>query len=231
MYLVIYSMFSAIAVSSKKRMSLFAIIITAMFLLWFMGGRNNVGCDYLGYLSRFNNASLDMSLMDYLQGAEPGFEILNDSVKRFDLDYMWLNVISSAMILWGYFRFFRISSQPWMALALFFPILIVQLGMSGLRQGIALAFFLCALVAFSRRRGGETAAWILLAGQFHTSALVFLPLAALAGRSVSFFKLLVGAMVFVPAVTLLIGDRLEVYQDRYIDQIYGEVNSDGAVVR
>jgi hypothetical protein len=144
---------------------------------------------------------------------------------------MWLNVFASAIILWGFGNFLKAFRLPALILALLFPIMIVQLGMSGIRQGIAVALLMGSASSFLDGRRIQTAFWILAAAAFHSSAAIFLPIAFIAGRQVKLIRLVAAVAILLPVAIILGGDRFETYQDRYVDQIYGDVSSGGAVIR
>lgn len=202
-----------------------------LFLLWFMGARYYVGCDFGSYLNRFQNLPVDFDLASALISVEPGFEILISGIRSLGLDYMWLNMTAATITLAAYFVFLRHHYNPLMILALLFPIIILQLSMSGIRQGIAVALLMLATVHFQRGERFLTGLWILLGAQFHASVLMFLPIAFLVGRQVTTVRLIVGVILFTPLVAILMGDRITTYQDRYIDQVYGDMSSGGAFVR
>jgi len=113
-------------------------------------------------------------------------------------------------------------------LALFFPIFIVQLAMSGIRQATAVAFLMLAFVAFLERRRLGVAVWIIVAGTFHASAFLFLPIAALVNKKMSLLTLTLASALLLPLAALLVGDRADLYQQRYIES---EVESGGAIFR
>jgi hypothetical protein len=215
---------------SAKQQSI-VLGLSAVVLVVFMGTRFETGCDYPAYLARFQSLYHSTDIQTYLAREERGFHLLNYAVKSAGLGYMWLNLAASFIIVVCMVRFVRLSSAPALLLALLFPIIIVQLGMSGLRQALAMAFLLQGLLSFIDRKRIVTALWILLAAQFHESAFIFLPLALMAGRTISVPKMVIALMVFGPIAAILVGDRLEVYTDRYVDQIYGESASGGAVYR
>lgn len=231
-YLSIYLAVAFVGLMTKTRGSQnLALGAFGAFLLLFMGTRYETGCDYEAYQARFNSLYADPNYLSYLNLEEPGFHMLNRLVHDLGLDYMWLNVFGSLIFLVGLIRFVRVSPAPVLLLALLFPIIVIQLGMSGLRQALALSFLLHALVAFFQVRRLQAGIWILIAAQFHQSAYLFLPLAFMAGRQFS-FKLALASLVFLgPAAYLLLGERAEVYSERYIEQIYGENASGGAVLR
>lgn len=230
-YIAVYSVFSALGLALKGRQGKFVVLLALAFLLWFMGARFEVGCDFSGYLNRFALAPDDLSLEEIRSSSEPGFHLLIGSVKAAGLDYMWLNVFASALILIGFSRFLSAFQLPVLILALLFPILILQLGMSGIRQAIAVALLMGSAQSFVAGKRISTAAWILAATAFHTSAAIFLPIAFVAGRPIKLLRLVGAVALFLPVAIFIGGDRFETYQDRYIDQIYGEVSSGGAFIR
>lgn len=231
-YALIFTVFAGMGLLTKgPRQQDIALGLAAVFLVVFMGTRFETGCDYETYLLRFTYNYNDPDFRSYLRLEEPGFHLLNFAVKTAGLGYMWLNLAASAIMVICLARFVRLSSAPMLVLTLLFPIVIVQLGMSGLRQALALGFLLQGVLSLQDRRRIVTALWILLAAQFHESAYVFLPLALMAGRKVSVPKMAAALVVLGPVAGFLVSSRLDVYTDRYVDQIYGEYESGGAVYR
>ena len=89
-YLSVYSVFSLLGSSMNDRQARVAVFFALAFLLWFMGARYEVGCDFSGYLNRFFLAPEAVDIADVWNSGEPGFELLIRSVKAFGLDYMCL---------------------------------------------------------------------------------------------------------------------------------------------
>lgn len=222
--------FAGLFIRARKHQDM-AMGVFGVFLLVFMGTRNDTGCDFRAYEARFRYLYDDPSYMAYVQMEEPGFHWLNLLVHDLGLDYMWLNVFGSLIFVVCLIRFVRIAPAPMLLLALMFPIVILQLGMSGLRQALAVAFLLQAMISFVAVRRINAGLWILLAAQFHQSAYLFLPLAFMAGRKFNWVMAVASVAVLGPASVFLLGERADVYSDRYVEQIYGENSSGGAVLR
>ena len=222
--------FAGLFVKSRKAQDA-ALGVFGVALILFMGTRYETGCDYKAYEARFQFLYDDPSYLSYLGQEEPGFHWLNLAVHQLGLDYMWMNLAASLLFVVCLVRFVRLSPAPLLLLALCFPIVIVQLGMSGLRQALAVGFLLQALISFTQRGQIRTALWILVAAQFHQSAYMFLPLAMMAGRKFSLPIAVVAMLLLGPAAVFLLGERADVYSDRYVEQIYGENASGGAVFR
>lgn len=231
-YFILYtlsSLFAAIARSTAASRWLAALF--ALVLAVFVGTRFKVGCDYLAYEARFYGLQEGLTWQEILAKAEPGFYLLSINLR--DLGYSHLSVLFTAGLIYVFclWRFSRVWVNPLAILALTFPVLIVQLGMSGVRQALAVGFLMLGYSAFIRKQWLWVAVWVLVAAQFHASAIILLPLAYLAVRDVSMSRIVGAIVILGPVVAWLIGDRAEVYNARYVDQIYGENSSGGAWFR
>lgn len=222
--------FIGLHVKSKVQTN-FALVVFGAFLLIFMGTRRDTGCDFSAYEARFRQLYSDTNYISILTREEPGFHLLNLYIHYLGLDYMWLNLIGSLIFIIALIRFVKIAPTPVLMLALMFPIMIIQLGMSGLRQALAVAFLLQSYISFLSVRRINAGLWVFLAAQFHSSAYIFLPLAFMAGRQFTWKTAFISLILTAPASVFLLGDRADVYSDRYIEQIYGENSSSGAVLR
>lgn len=230
-YLGIFAVLSLLGLSVPDRKATPFLILSGVFLLWFMGGRYYVGCDFASYLARFENTLTELSYKQTVLAPEAGFQFLIASVKALGLPYVWLNVCASLILLICMLFFCRAHRSPLMVLALLFPIVIVQLGMSGLRQALAVGFLMAASVPFMQGNRVWTGVLILVGAQFHASVIIFLPMAFLAGRPISAPRILAALMVLSPVAAYLLADRLEVYSERYIDEVSGAISSGGGRIR
>ena len=231
-YQAIFVLITGLALTAGTRHAQRVMLGLLVFLMvLFVGSRREVGCDFWGYSERFELYDLFVSLGqggELLQRSEPGFALVNLAVIHLGLPYFWINVACAIIFFACFYVFAGRRERPVAMLALAFPILIVQLAMSGLRQATATALLMLAFHAFSRRQRVMMAFWIILASTFHASALMFMPLVFLIGRNINLATLAVGTLVALPAVALFAGDRVDVYQDRYGE---GDVVSFGAVFR
>ena len=228
-YIGIFSVltFAGLAVSDRQAKPY--LILALLFMLWFMGARYQVGCDFTGYLNRFQNTPTNWTYRQFIENLEePGFWLLTHYVKSNDLPYMWLNVFASLLMVACFYVFCREHRNRAMLLALLFPVIIIQLGMSGIRQGIATGFLMVSSVAWMRGSRIWVAIWLILGAQFHASVVMFLPLAFIAGKRVSTARLAVALALGTPAAVFLLGDRADTYSSRYIGT---DITSGGALFR
>ncbi len=228
-YIGIFIMLALAGLAISDRQAKPYMVVASLFLLWFMGMRYQVGCDFAGYFNRFLQTPTDFTVRAFAQSFdEPAFWLLTYYVKSNDLSYMWLNFFASLIMVVCFYIFCREHQNRAMILALLFPVIIVQLGMSGIRQGIATAFLMVSSVAWMRGSRIWTAVWILVGAQFHVSASVFVPLAFIAGKRLSPQRLAIALTLGAPVVVYLLSDRVSTYSDRYIDT---DVTSGGALIR
>lgn len=227
-YLAVYAVIAAQALSRVRTGGRVFFIFSGVFLVWFMGFRYETGCDYYGYFHRWINFDSSLSFFELTVAGELGFASLMYLVKSMGLSYIWFNVIVSAILVSCYIRFSSWHSYGPVILALLFPIVIIQLGMSGIRQALAGGFLMLAFNAFARGEKLWVAGWILTGAQFHASVAVFLPIVVLAGGAVTSLRLTAAVILLSPISAFVLGDRLSVYEDRYAT---GEVTSGGALIR
>ncbi|NQX88247.1 MAG: EpsG family protein [Halioglobus sp.] len=134
-------------------------------------------------------------------------------------------------IFYYFLKFARNHSRALLLIALMFPILGIQLSMSGLRQALAVAFLMGGLDAFINGKRIKVALYILIGSTFHQSAIILLPIAFMVGQTFSIARVLACIAALLPAAIYLLSDRAAVYHDRYINEIYGEMSSAGAIYR
>lgn len=231
-YPLIYLTLAALATILKTRAAQRAALIVALVPIFlFVATREWTGCDFGGYLRRYLSyamASPEVGPLQALAGPEGLFSLLNTTAASLGLGYVGVNALCAAIFFLGLSRFALAREAPLTLLALAFPILTVQLAMSGIRQACATALLMLAFNAFAERRRAAMLLLVMLASLFHQTALMFAPLAFAVGRTLSLPKLAAGIALAAPAAVWLASARLEVYQERYGG---GEVEAFGAALR
>ncbi|WP_415393754.1 EpsG family protein [Paracoccus sp. SJTW-4] len=205
------------AVLGQPRLNrqLYPIVLAILFL--FSGFRFEVGCDWGGYLNQYELAR-SMTRDQALQNVEPVWWSLLRLQYMIGLPYPWINVLSSLVCFAGIHVLARRQPDPLGFLVLLFPVLLINMPMSGIRQGAAIGLICVAMTRFMNGRLLGFLLWVVLAASFHSSAAIFLLLAPLVSRKITGVRILGAALLALPGVVLLMaGEAGQVATQRYID--------------
>lgn len=192
--------------------------LVLLFLFAFSAFRWEVGCDWSGYLHQFMIAERQADQTPLLSGQDGLWWWILARLSATGFAYPWVNVVSSAIFFAGVHVLARRQPDPLAFLVFLFPVLILNMPMSGIRQGAAIGVMCVAFAAFVDRRPLHFAAWTALASLMHSSALVFLLLAPLAQGRYSKQRLLLGGILALPGLAfLLAGDSAQLATSRYLN--------------
>jgi hypothetical protein len=184
-------------------------------LFFFVGFRYRVGCDWGGYFLIFEDARR-FEETSSARPAELAFWALNRLLNVFELEYPSVNVIASAAFFLGLHALAKRQPDPLSILILAFPILILNLAMSGIRQAIALGFLCFAYNAFVDSRLVRYVLFVMAASTFHTSASFFMILAPFVRGEYSRKRIAIAGLVALPgAYYMLTSQAFEFYTRRY----------------
>jgi hypothetical protein len=194
---------------------IYAVSLFCLFV--FSAFRYQVGCDWSGYYFQYAvAANFDWSTLTSIQ--EPIWWAILAWINGNDLPYPTVNVISSAVFFAGVHVLARRQPDPLGFLVLLFPILIINMPMSGIRQGAAIGLICIAFTAFVDRRPLKYAIWTVLAAGFHSSALIFMLLLPVATGRYTRGRLVLAAILALPgAYFLASSEAAGVAASRYID--------------
>lgn len=199
----------------KNKQTVKTIIL--LFLLFvFSAFRYEVGCDWIGYYNIFLKYEF-IEFKDIFTEREVGFALINFLINKYNLSYFYINIISALLFFYGFYQFAKRQDYPFSVLVLSFPVLILNLPMSGIRQGIAVGFISMAFNAFSDRRVGTYTILVFIASTFHSSALVFLFFIPIIVMGTSIISLFISAIISSPGLYYLFQSPLEIYVARYIE--------------
>lgn len=204
-----------------------AFLFTGLSLVILIGLRHQVGGDWFNYL-RHLDASRDETLGSLLLQSDPGYRFLNWVAVQLDLGIYSVNVVGALIFTAGLLSFCRTLPRPWLALAVSIPYLVIVVAMGYTRQGIALGLAMLGLMALERGSVQRFSGWILAGTVFHRSALLLLPIAALASTKRRILAALwIGVLGLVGYLALLEPDVENLYRN-YIEREY---QSQGALIR
>lgn len=189
-------------------------VLLAFFLL-FAAFRFEVGCDWTGYLNQFFYGAFQADPTSPVR--EPLWWIYLRAVSRSGLSYPWLNVLPTAIFFVGVHMLARRQPDRFALLVLLWPILIINIAMSGIRQAAAIGLICIAFNAFVERRVVWFVVWVLLASLIHSSSMIFLLLVPLVNGTYSRGRLVLAALLAIPGAILMINSPAgEVGIDRYV---------------
>ena len=172
----------SLAVSGRRRVwsvNLCFWIMIAAVLILFGGLRYRVGNDFDSYCLIFENICKDWDTILY-NGTEAGYVWLNRLVSVWTEEPQWIIVVTTALItLFGVAAICKESKLVPFSLFIFFSTVYYQ-GFNLIRQCIACAIVLLALVYVKQKKWFWAGALLLLASLFHKTALVGIPVLFLA---------------------------------------------------
>lgn len=179
-------------------------ILTLIGLFVFVAFRFEVGCDWSGYINIFELQRY-VSFENTILRTEPAFWLTNALLHSFGLDYPYINVVAATLFFAGFHALARRQPDPLGFLMLAFPVLIIGMPMSALRQAIAIGFLCVAYNAFVDRRLVRYVILVIGAASFHASAMTFMMLAPIVLGEFTRQKVALAVVLALPGVYYLLG--------------------------
>jgi hypothetical protein len=213
-YLLVYAALLLCGLVSRGnvqfRTALYHICLIGLFL--FAGFRYKVGCDWTGYLNIFEEARNHEA-----PRSEVAFWFVNRYLHYFQLDYPYINVIAALSFFVGLHALAKRQPDPLSVLILSFPILVLELAMSAVRQAIAVGLLCFAYNAFVEVRLLRFVLFVLLAASFHSSAMFFLLFVPFIHGELSIRRTVLAGVLALPGVYyFLTSSTFEQYSRQYI---------------
>jgi hypothetical protein len=201
--------------------------LVVLLLTLLIGYRFEVGGDwgsYMNYLYRAEYASL-AQMMTY---DDPGYQLINWVSARLGFGIWGVNLFCGLLFSVGLVRFCRHLPRPWLALAVAMPYLVIVVGMGYTRQAVALGLAMLGLVALANRQTLWFVIWVIVAITIHKSAVLLLPIAALANTENKYWTAFWVAVVTVIAYYLFLEESVDRLYSNYVE---AEYQSAGAYIR
>jgi hypothetical protein len=202
-------------------------LVAGLLLVLLIGLRYEVGGDWFTYEAHYLNM-VGAPLSEALEKSDPGYYLLVWLATKVNGGVYLVNLVSAALFSLGLVAFCRQQPRPWLALAVAVPYMAIVLGMGYTRQGMALGLALLGMVGLARRNSLQFVLFVALAATFHRSAVLLVPLAALAApRNRIWTGLWVGVSTGL-LYWVLLADSVEGLITNYVEAQY---QSEGAAVR
>ena len=228
-YVFFYTALLLAGLISAYRTRVRRVFATGAIILLFVlvAFRFEVGCDWFGYMLNFESQRYD-TLENALLKKDPAFWIASHVLHRLGYEYPYINVLFAIPFFWGLGHMARRQPAPLGFLILSFPVLIINMPMSALRQSAAIGFICVAFVAFQERKLARFIISVLPAGFFHLSALAFLAMAPFVKYKLSRRSIAASAVLVLPGAFFVFSDLFAIYAERYVDT---GVDAAGAIYR
>lgn len=233
-YWLIFSIFAIGAIASPWQTSINrsgsigpAILAAVVVLALFIGLRYQVGGDWWPYLLTLD-AVQGQPLGIALSLNDPGYMALNWLAVQFDFEIWFVNLVCAALFCLGLTIFCKEQPDPWLALVVSIPYLVIVVAMGYTRQGVAIGLIMAAIPAFEKQRFISFFCWALLASLFHKTAILILPLIALSTQRHRILiwssAAVIGTLLFV----FFVSEVLDILMKAYLDS---PMESGGAGIR
>lgn len=198
-----------------------------LFYTIVIGWRHQVGGDWYQYIELLNLARYGSQYPGWW-GDDPGYRFLEWITLQMDWSFYTLNFIAAIFFSFGLIVFCTNLPRPWLALTVSVPYLVIILGMGYARQGIALGFIMIAFVMLTNKSMMGFLFYAVLGAMFHKSAVLVIPIAALAASHNRFLSILIVGVVGILSYFLFLEASVEKLTTNYIDAQY---QSEGALIR
>lgn len=222
---LIWVSYSTAGTDSFRRFAYWAALSGLMLFAAF---RFEVGCDWSGYWFQYE-LQYNAGFAEALARREPLWWGMVEIMHRLGLSYLWLNVVASGIFFLGVHAFAKRQPDPLAFLILLFPIMILNMPMSGIRQGAAIGLLFFAFNAFSDRSLVRFLLFTLLASAIHNSALIMLALTPLLVSQS--FVVRVPATIALGAAGTLLLSASEIADIAFVRYVESDTDSAGAAFR
>lgn len=204
-----------------------ALVVAGAVIALMIGLRYQIGADWDSYMSHFTRVSY-LSLLQVLGQGDPGYYSINWIAGRLGFDMRAVNLACGTIFACGLVSFVRTLPRPWLGMAVAVPYLVIVVAMGYSRQGVAIGLIMLALAAFMRGSIVKFTFWTIVAVTFHKTAVIVLPLAALASTRSRIPTVLALGVMAVMLYYLFLDSAVDRLVYGYIESEY---DSQGAAVR
>lgn len=192
-----------------------------------IGLRYGVGGDWGTYIEIYRDIFFQ-SLGPAMRRTDPGYGFLNWAASRDDWGIWFVNLGCGALFMAGLARLTRRQPNPWLAMLVAVPYLIIVVSMGYTRQAAAIGVVCWAIADASPDRIGRLVVTIGIAALFHKTAILFLPLLLAPVATRNPLIAIAGAVSFALLFNLLLGGASDQLVNNYVNSNY---DSQGAGIR
>lgn len=193
-----------------------------------IGLRFHVGADWEPYEFMFADARSE-SMGSLPVVADPGYYLINIVVQWLGLELWLVNLVCGLIFAWGLMRFCEAQERPWLAAVVAIPYLVIVVAMGYTRQAVAIAVIMAGLASYIRKGSLlRFAVYVAIAATFHKTAVVALPLIAVANERGRVVTLVIAAAMSYVLYHLFLAQSVGRFVTNYVDTRYA---AEGAGIR
>jgi hypothetical protein len=221
---------SSLALTGARRGGFLLLLVGLLYFLM-VGFRFQVGMDWNNYIFIYDWRK-GQSLSHLILNREPGYGLLTWIAAKLGGGIIFINAVSGLIFCLGFFSVARRCSEPWIAVSIATPLLVVAFAMSGARQAISLGIIAYLLATWEQRRTIVKIAFVLLACLFHFSAVFMMAFVALGSKAPPVIKTgsVVVAILLVLAIVRFAPNSMEAYSRLYVGSA-SNMSAPGAIVQ
>lgn len=209
--------------SQSARLLWAAGLLTALMI----GFRYNVGGDWVAYQQMYESV-LYLRATAVIGMSDPGYMLLNWLAGVLGAEIWFVNLVCGLVFSWGLVRFANRQPNPWLAIAVAVPYLVIVVAMGYARQAVAIGIILAALSELHRSSLLRFALYVICAAAFHKSAVIVIPLVALAATRQRITNVAMLALTGVLLYYLFVAEAVDQVMMNYVG---AEYSSQGAAIR
>ena len=203
------------------------LLLCGLIVVCAVGLRIEVGGDWYTYLGIFNYIKV-RSLGWAVGVTDPGYAFVNWLVGRMGLRIWAVNLICASFFTVGLISLCRLQPKPLLALLAAIPYLVIVVAMGYTRQSAAIGLLMLGLSQYLRRATFRMLLSLLLAAAFHKSAVIVIPMIALASARQRGTTLLALSFLAVTTYYVFLASATDILYQSYVGR---HAASSGAGIR
>lgn len=205
----------------------FALGGFVLFYTLLAGLRWDVGGDWGNYEEIYDDIALD-SLRYAMSVTDPLYGAVNWVSAQFGLGMYFVNGVCGFLLVFGVARIVGRFRDPWLAMLMAVPYLLIVVGLGYIRQGAAIGLLLMAIAAFDSGKLGRTFVYLMMAIGFHSTAIMVIPLFGYSLGTRYRLLAIVAGLATIYAYFAVVVPALDKFNTGYLEQ---ELESTGALTR
>ena len=158
----------------KQKPVLFLIAYMGIIFSLTVGFRHNIGSDWSQYLRHYEEIKEISFLGIFDKPGDYGHLIFNWIFAKLDLGIHWLNFTYIIIFFIGLIKFCNKEKNPWIAICVATPYLILVVAMSLTKQSVALGFIFLGINYLRDKKFIYFILSIICGAFFHNSAIIIL---------------------------------------------------------